>query len=219
MTIQVHPRPKPNLTALQTDRINILEQIGKTSAGNIKIKLLVEQLEKQTITEIEKSFNNWVAQLPIKLTETSKKWSSDHSYWTSRDKLVDSYCDEFCKDLPSLFKQWREENLKNIIESYSENIYNQISVEFDKLDSFKMCSSRKPTFVWHNCLDKTRYNYQESSRDDYTSSYKGDESTKKVGFFEGVQSVLLPTGIVGGVGVGAVIIPLFICFKEINLIY
>jgi hypothetical protein len=203
MTIQEHSRLKPNLTDLQTDRINILEQIGKVSAANIKIKLLIEQLKKQTIAEIEKSFNNWVMQLPINLTKTSKEWSSTHSYWTSRDKLVDSYCYQFRENLSTSLRQWTEEELERIAKSYSDNIYNQISVEFDKLDSFKMCSSRKPTFVWHNCLDKTRYNYQESSRDNYTSSYAGDERTKKVGFFEGVQSLILPTGIAGGAGLGA----------------
>jgi hypothetical protein len=201
MMIQEHSRPQPNLVDLQTDRINILEQIGKTSAANIKVKLLVKQLEKQTIAEIEKSFNNWVSELPIKLTETSKKWSSKHSYWTSRDRLVKSYCYKFGDNLSTLLKQWVAEDLGNIIKSYSANIYDRIHVEFDKLDDFKMCSLRKPTFVWHNCLDKTRYNHQESGCD-YTSLYRGDKRTKKVGFFEGVQSVLLPTGRVGGVGVG-----------------
>jgi adenylosuccinate lyase len=128
MTIQEHSKPKPNLTDLQTDQINILEQIGKVSAANIKIKLLVEQLEKQTIAEIEKSFNNWVVQLPIKLTETSKKWSSAHSYWTSRDKLVNSYCYQFRENLSTLLKQWVAEDLEKIVKSYAINIYNQIRV-------------------------------------------------------------------------------------------
>jgi hypothetical protein len=66
-----------------------------------------------------------------------------------------------------------------------------------------MCSSRKSIYVWNCCREKARYYYKESILDYYTSSYKGDKRTKKVGFFEGVQSVLLPTGIVGGVGVGA----------------
>jgi hypothetical protein len=204
MTIQEHSRPKPNFTDLQTDRINILEQIGKVSAANIKIKLLIEQLEKQTIAEIEKSFNNWISQLPIKLTETSKEWSSTHSYWTSRDKLVDSYCYKFRENLSILLKQWVANDLENIIKSYAINIYNQIRVEFNKLDDFKMSSSRKSIFVWHCCREKARYYYYQKSSDEYyISPYTGDERTKKVGFFEGVQSVLFPTGIAGGVGLGA----------------
>jgi hypothetical protein len=203
MTIQEHSRHKPNLTDIQTDRINILEQIGKVSAANIKIKLLVEQLEKKTIAEIEKSFNNWVSQLPVKLTETSKKWSSEHSYWTSRDKLVDSYCYQFRENLSASLRQWTEEDLGKIAKSYSANIYNQIRVEFDKLDDFKMCSSRKSLFVLHDCREKARYNHQKSSHEYYISPYTGDERTKKVGFFESVQSLLLPTGIAGGAGLGA----------------
>lgn len=203
MTIQVYPRPKPSLTNLQTDRIDVLEKIGKISAANIKIKLLIKQFEKQTIVTIESSFNNWIAQLPTKLNKTSKKWSSKHSYWTSRDKLVNSYCNQFRKDLTALLKQWIEEDLKRIIESYSVNIYEQIRKEFYSVDNLKMRSSRKSIFVLHNCLETIRYNYQECSHNNYTSSYTGDNRTKKVGFFEGVQSVLFPTGIAGGVGLGA----------------
>jgi len=203
MTIQENSKPKPNFSDIQTDRINILEQIGKTSAAHTKIKIAIDRLEKETIAEIEKSFDKWVAQLPIKLTEASKEWSSTHSYWTSRDKLVSSYCYQFRKNLSALLRQWTEENLEKIIKSYAINIYNQICVEFNTLDDLKMCFSRESIFVLHSCRAKARYYYQESIRDYYTSSYKGDESTKKVGFFEGVQSVLLPTGIVGGVGVGA----------------
>ena len=203
MTIPEHSKPKPTLTDLQTDRINILEQIGKISAANTKIKLLVGKLEKQTIDGIEKSFNSWIAQLPNKLNTTSKKWSSIHSYWTSRDKLVNSYCYQFRQNLQTLLKQWIEENLEKIIKSYSTEIYDLIRTEFYNIDNLKMRSSRESAFVLHNCLAKARYNHKQSSFTGYTSSYAGDERTKKVGFFEVVQSVLLPTGIVGGVGVGA----------------
>ena len=63
MTIPEHSKPKPTLTDLQTDRINILEQIGKTSSANIKIKIAIENAEKKTIAEVEKSFDKWVVQL------------------------------------------------------------------------------------------------------------------------------------------------------------
>lgn len=66
-----------------------------------------------------------------------------------------------------------------------------------------MCFSRKSIFVLHSCREKIKYNHQKPNHHYCIASYTGDESTKKVGFFEGVQSVLLPTGIVGGVGVGA----------------
>jgi hypothetical protein len=64
MTIQEHSIPKPNITTLQTDGINILEQIGKTSAASIKIKIAIENAEEKTIAEVEKSFDKWVMQLP-----------------------------------------------------------------------------------------------------------------------------------------------------------
>lgn len=184
MTIQGHSRPKPNSVDLQTDYINILEQIGKASAANIKIKLLIEQLEKTTINRIEKSFNNWTLHLPVKLTKTSKEWSSTHSYWTSRDKLVSSYCYQFRKDLSDSLRQWTEEELERIAKSYSANIYSHIRIEFDKLDDLKMSSSRKSIFILHSCREKARYNHQKSISDYYTLSYAGDEFTKKIGFFE-----------------------------------
>ena len=49
MTIQERSRPKPNISDIQTDRINILEQIGKTSVANIKIKIAIENAEKKLL--------------------------------------------------------------------------------------------------------------------------------------------------------------------------
>jgi hypothetical protein len=203
MTIQSHSRPKPNLTALQTDRTNTLEQIGKTSAANIKIRIAIDKLEQRTIDEVEKSFDKWVAQLPSKLKEKSEKWASIHSAWTSRDKLVNHYCDQLNQNIFTSLSKWVDEDLSESIAYYSGNIYNQIRLEFDKLDDFKMCSSRKSIFVLHSCREKIKYNHQKPNHHYCIPSYTGDERTKKVGFFEGVQSVLVPTGIVGGVGVGA----------------
>jgi hypothetical protein len=203
MTIQEHSRPKPNLTDLQTDRINILDQIGKTSAANIKIKIAIENTEKKTIAEVEESFDKWVMQLPSELKKRSDKWISFHSIWTSRDKLVRHYCIQLNQNIFTLLNKWVDEELSKSIEYYSVNIHNQIRLEFDKLDDLKMCSSRKSIFVLHSCREKIKYNNQKPNHHYCIASYTGDERTKKVGFLEGVQSVLLPTGIVGGVGVGA----------------
>ena len=71
MTIQEHSRPKPNISDIQTDLINILEQIGKTSSANIKIKIAIENAEKKTIAEVEKSFDKFFMQLH---KELKKNW-------------------------------------------------------------------------------------------------------------------------------------------------
>ena len=203
MTIQEHSRPKPNISDIQTDLVNILEQIGKTSVAHIKIKIAIARLEKKTIAEVEKSFDEWAAQLSEKLTKKSTEWYSIHSAWTSRDKLVSHYCRQLNQNIFTSLNTWVDEELSKSIEYYSVNIHNQIRLEFDKLDDLKMCSSRKSIFVLHSCREKIKYNHQKPNHHYCIASYTGDESTKKVGFFEGVQSVLLPTGIVGGVGVGA----------------
>ena len=203
MTIQEHSRPKPNISDIQTDLVNILEQIGKTSVAHIKIKIAIARLEKKTIAEVEKSFDEWAAQLSEKLTKKSTEWYSIHSAWTSRDKLVSHYCRQLNQNIFTSLNKWVDEELSKSIDCYSVNIHNQIRLEFDKLDDLKMCSLRKSIFVLHSCREKIKYNHQKPNHHYCIASYTGDESTKKVGFFEGVQSVLLPTGVVGGVGVGA----------------
>ena len=131
------------------------------------------------------------------------KWISFHSIWTNRDKLVRHYCVQLNQNIFTSLNKWVDEELSKSIDCYSVNIHNQIRLEFDKLDDLKMCSSRKSIFVLHSCRQKIKYNHQNPNHHYCIASYIGDESTKKVGFFEGVQSVLLPTGVVGGVGVGA----------------
>ena len=133
----------------------------------------------------------------------SEKWIYFHSIWTSRDKLVRHYCVQLNQNIFASLNKWVDEELSKSIEYYYVNVHNQIRLEFDKLDDLKMCSSRKSIFVLHSCREKIKYNHQKPNHHYCIASYTGDESTKKVGFFEGVQSVLLPTGVVGGVGVGA----------------
>lgn len=203
MTIQAHSSPNSNISDIQTDCINILEQIGKTSAANIKVKIAIENAEKQTIAEVEKSFDKWVVQLPVKLKGKSEKWASVHSAWTSRDKLVFHYCSQLNQNIFTSLNKWVDDELSEKIKAYSGNIYNQIRLEFDKLDDLKMCSSRKSIFVLHSCREKSKYNNQEPNHQYCLAPYRGDERTKKVGFVEGAQSILFPTGIVGGVGLGA----------------
>jgi|GEM_PF-2863573 len=203
MTIQENSKPKPNFSDIQTDRINILEQIGKTSAAHTKIKIAIDRLENKTIAEVEKSFDKWATQLADKLTKKATDWYSIHSAWTSRDKLVFHYCRQLNQNIFTSLNKWVDEDLSESIEYYSVNIHNQIRIEFDKLDDLKMCSSRKSIFVLHSCREKIKYNHQKPDHHYCIASYTGDERTKKVEFFEGVQAVLLPTGIVGGVGVGA----------------
>jgi hypothetical protein len=203
MNTQKQSQPKPDLSDIQTDRINILEQIGKTSSAHIKIKIAIDKIEKKTIAEVEKTFDKWSTQLPDKLTKKSTEWSSIHSAWTSRDKLVFHYCCQLNQNIFTSLNKWVDEELSESIKSYSGNIYNQIRREFDKLDDLKMCSSRKSIFVLHSCREKTKYNHQMPHHHYCLAPYTGDERTKKVGFVEGAQSILFPTGIVGGVGLGA----------------
>lgn len=203
MTIQENSKPQPNLSDIQTDRINILEQIGKTSAAHTKIKIAIDRLEKETIAEVEKSFDKWATQLADKLTKKATDWYSIHSAWTSREKLVFHYCRQLNQNIFTSLNKWVDDDLSESFEYYSVNIHNQIRIEFDKLDDLKMCSSRKSIFVLHSCREKIKYNHQKPNHHYCIASYTGDERTKKVGFFESVQAVLLPTGIVGGVGVGA----------------
>ena len=161
MTIYSYSKPTPTFSDIQTDRINILEQIGKTSVAHVKIKIAIDQLEKKTIAEIEKTFDEWATQLADKLTKKSTEWHSIHSAWTSRDKLVSSYCRQLNQNVFTSLNKWVDENLSFSVEHYSVNIHNQIRIEFDKLDDLKMCSSRKSIFVLHSCREKIKYNHQK----------------------------------------------------------
>jgi hypothetical protein len=160
MTIQEHSNPKPNLSDYKTDQNKILEKIGKISASNVKIKILSQAFKKQTIVEIEKSFDRWVEQLQVKIKEDLKMWSSEYSPFNNLDKLVKYYYSRFSRCVYTELRKWVNEHFESAIKLYAEHTYDQIQSEFNTIDSMTTGTLGEPLFIESHCREKSRYNYQ-----------------------------------------------------------
>jgi hypothetical protein len=196
---------KINLSILHSDCIHTLEQIGKTSASNIKTKILAKKLEGEFIVRIEKSFDEWIAQLNKKSTISSEKWSSKYCPRKNREKFVEDYLNQFNRSISALLNQWISENLEREILLYSDHLYKSLCVEFDKLSTFKIFSLDEVVPIHQNCKDKAKYccSIFKQKQTYNNLLYSGDDNTKRVGFVKGSKLVVLDvfaTGLGAGLG-------------------
>jgi hypothetical protein len=178
MTTRKYSNPKPNFTDFQTNRTKIIEKIGKISASNVKIKISSHAFKKQTIAEIEKSFDRWVEQLQIKIKEDSKSWSSKHAPFNNLDKLVKDYYSQFSRCISTELRKWVNNDLEAAIKLYSKYVYNQIQSEFDAIDSLIICTSGEQFIIKSYCREKSRCDYRPYIQDG-TSYYGGNVDSFK----------------------------------------
>jgi hypothetical protein len=163
MTTKEYSSSTPNLVDFQTDCTKILEKIGKISASNVRIKISLQAFKKQTIAEIEKSFDQWVEQLEIKIKENSRTWSSNHSPFNNLDKLLKDYDFQFNQCIYNELNKWVTSDLEPAIKLYLKYIHDQIQGEFNAIDSFGLYFSEKRIIIDCHCRDKSKYNYQSYS--------------------------------------------------------
>ncbi len=83
----------------EAEKQKILEHIGETSGHDVKLRLLVDKLIAQVIDPASKSWDDWRRYMNSRVTQTSRKWSSEHHPVWSQDKLLQDYINQFNKDL------------------------------------------------------------------------------------------------------------------------
>jgi uncharacterized tellurite resistance protein B-like protein/predicted GTPase len=104
-----------NLELSETEKQNILEQIGEVSGRDVKLRNLAKKLKKGAIQEAVESWGQWKQGLAERMTEQSKQWSSEHSHIWSRDKLIRDYTDQFGQALEREINNWGTSQLRDTI--------------------------------------------------------------------------------------------------------
>ncbi|MBD1806938.1 dynamin family protein [Microcoleus sp. FACHB-SPT15] len=103
------------LNISETERQKILEQIGEASGRDVTIRLMAEQLEKQSIQQATGAWVQWKKGLVERMTQKSKQWSSHHSHIWSQKQLIQDYAAQFASDIQKEINTWGNNQLKDEI--------------------------------------------------------------------------------------------------------
>jgi uncharacterized tellurite resistance protein B-like protein/GTPase SAR1 family protein len=99
----------------ETEKQNILEQIGEASGRDVKIQNLAKQLKKQASQEAIESWEQWKNGLPERMAKKSEKWFSNHSPVFSQKKLIEDYINKFIEDVKAAINTWADKQLRDFI--------------------------------------------------------------------------------------------------------
>ena len=129
----------------ETEKLNILEQIGEASGRDVKIRVMTAELREKVFEEVIQSWNEWIEALVEKLELKSNEWESEYSGIWNREKLTQDYASQFNQDLSEELDNWINEKLKkNILQKPLESLDITIQFELEKLNhEFKSLKTLK----------------------------------------------------------------------------
>jgi len=126
----------------ETDRQEIIEQIGEISGRDIKIYTLAKTLKKEAYNKAIEYRKKWYENLCDRISTKSESWHSEHSHIWSQDKLIKDYTNQFIRDLSLEIDEWGTKVLKDIIlqnnikflDANIEHELDAIQADFKNLD-------------------------------------------------------------------------------------
>ncbi len=120
----------------ETDKQEIIEQIGEISGRDIKIYTLAKTLKQQAFTKAIKCRKEWHETLRDRISTRSKSWHSEHSPVWSQDQLIKDYTNQFIRDLSLEIDEWGTKVLKDIIlQNYTKFLDANIKHELDAIQA------------------------------------------------------------------------------------
>lgn len=119
------------LNISEAERHRILEQIGEASGRDVTIRLIADQLKKQSIQQVTGSWVQWKKGLAKQMAAKSQQWNSKHSHLWSQKQLIQDYAAQFCSELQREINTWgnnqlRDEVLKPNLKELDRKIHQEL---------------------------------------------------------------------------------------------
>lgn len=96
----------------ESERQQILEQIGEASGRDVKIQIFADDLIEEVIAQAIDSFEAWNENLQEKILAQSKEWHSDYSHLWDQKRLVADYANQFAMAVQKELDLWGSEQLQ-----------------------------------------------------------------------------------------------------------
>jgi uncharacterized tellurite resistance protein B-like protein/ribosome biogenesis GTPase A len=117
----------------EADKHRILKQIGEARVCDKNIRNIGQDLKYQVFEQSKKSWNEWRKGLEERLTQKSKKWTSEHNQVFSQKSLIRDYINQFKRDLSQEIEDWGNLKLRNKIlepnlKAFEEKVNQELEV-------------------------------------------------------------------------------------------
>ena len=117
----------------ESAKLEILEKIGEASGRDVRI---LEQAKYSVAVSVEyaiESWNKWVEKLQDRIAKKVYTWTSKHSPFADKDKVLQDYCEQFTQDLSEEIQNWIDDLQSEILSQQVKELNSLIHSELEAI--------------------------------------------------------------------------------------
>ena len=117
----------------ESAKLEILEKIGEASGRDVRI---LEQAKDSVAGSVEyaiDSWNKWVEKLQDRIAKKVYTWTSKHSPFADKDKVLQDYCEQFTQDLSEEIQNWIDDLQSEILSQQVKELNSLIHSELEAI--------------------------------------------------------------------------------------
>jgi tRNA U34 5-carboxymethylaminomethyl modifying GTPase MnmE/TrmE len=176
----------------ESERSQIIEQIGAASGREVKLRLLRDDLVNEVLDDVNEAWKEWLDGVEDRIAEKSAEWTSEAE---SKEKILRDFANQFLNDLSEDLDNWLDKTVKDKLllpklKEFDKKIFENLNSIYENLKSIDLVSSSSLSQQFRLSLSHFGVNIQFESNLN-PSSINGD------GIF-GVFKTLGSGGLLGG---------------------
>lgn len=117
----------------ESAKLEILEKIGEASGRDVRI---LEQAKYSVAVSLEytsESWNKWVEKLQDRIAKKVDKWTSKHSPFADKEKVLQDYCEQFTQCLSEEIQNWIDDLQSEILSKQVKELNRLIHSELEAI--------------------------------------------------------------------------------------
>lgn len=117
----------------ESAKLEIFEKIGEASGREIRV---LEQAKYSITVSVEyaiESWNEWVEKLQDRIAKKVDTWTSKHSPFADKEKVLQDYCEQFTQDLSEEIQNWIDDLQSEILSQQVKELNRLIHSELEAI--------------------------------------------------------------------------------------
>ncbi|VXD16861.1 conserved hypothetical protein [Planktothrix serta PCC 8927] len=117
----------------ESAKLEIFEKIGEASGRDLRI---LEQAKYSVAISLEyaaESWNEWVEELQDRIAKKADTWTSEHSPFVDKEKVLQDYCEQFTQDISEEIQNWIDDLQSEILSQQVKELNNLIHSELEAI--------------------------------------------------------------------------------------
>ncbi|MCF3609494.1 dynamin family protein, partial [Planktothrix agardhii 1033] len=117
----------------ESAKMEIFEKIGEASGRDVRI---LEQAKYSVAVSLEytsESWNKWVEKLQDRIAKKVDRWTSKHSPFADKEKVLQDYCEQFTQCLSEEIQNWIDDLQSEILSQQVKELNSLIHSELEAI--------------------------------------------------------------------------------------